>query len=145
MPWLAMAGLVTVPIEANAAQYNGPDIRTGAFVGARFQMPLGRRSIAKPRAALAIAPTFSRSSSHGEIQTSIGEGAALNLGSRPTVTLMGVRADKALGINRSGRVNSENKLGVSSGGWVAIGVGALVLTGGLVFLQVRDAAEDNSD
>ena len=142
---LAIASLALLPIEANAAQYAGSEVRTGTFVGARFKMPLGGRSVFRPRAALAIAPTISSTSEDGDVRTSIGEGVALNLGTRPTLTLMGVRADQALGIGQSGRADAEGQLAVSSGGWVAIGVGALVLTGGLVFLHIRDVARDNSD
>ena len=145
MPWLVIAGLVTVPIEAKAAQFDGSDVRTGTFVGARFRIPLGGRSVARPCASLAVAPTLSRLSSNGEIHTSIGEGAALNLGAKPTLTLMGIRADEALGIGPSGQPDAKTKLGVSSGGWVAIGVGTVALVGGIAFLYVREVAEENSD
>jgi hypothetical protein len=144
---LAIASLLSLPMEAQAAQYEFSDTRTGGFFGARFQVRLGGPSTSSPRAALTIAPTLSRTSIHGEIRSSIGEGIALNLGprARPTLTLAGIRADKALGLQRDRDIDSGKKLGISNGGWVAIGVGVVALAGGIYFLHVLDEAKDNSD
>ena len=141
---LAGAGLFLAPVEAAAAQYEAVDARPGAFVGARFQIAFGGERATKPRAALTIAPTLTRRSDGAEVRTSIGEGFALNIGRRPTLTLAGVRADQALGIAPSKDVDAEHKLGVSTGGWIAIGVGVIAVAGGLYFLHLMDVAEDNS-
>ena len=91
LPGLLLASLVTIPLEANAAQFESADVRTGTFVGARFKMRLGGRSPSRPTASLAIAPTLSRTLTNGEVRTSISESATLSLGARPTISLMGIR------------------------------------------------------
>ena len=145
MPWLLLAGLVTVPLEANGAQYDNADVRTGAFVGARFKISLGGRAAPRPIATLSFAPTLSRSLANGEVRTSIGEGVALSLGTRPTITLMGIRADEALGFRSSRQVDGDRTLGLSKGGWVAVGVGAAVIGAAIVGFSVHDEARDNTD
>jgi hypothetical protein len=94
---------------------------------------------------LAIAPTLSGGTGGRSSQIAIGEGIAFNLGSKPTLTLAGIRADQALGISPSGETDAKRKLGLSSGGWVAVGVGAAVLVGGVFFLHLVDEAEDNTE
>jgi hypothetical protein len=133
---LATAGLLLVPVEAIAAQYQAADVRPGTFVGARFQIAFGGKQASKPRAALAIAPTLTSISDRGGVRTSIGEGIALNFGRKPTLTLAGVRADQALGITPSKDADAKHKLAVSTGGWIAIGVGTVAVAGGLYFLHL---------
>jgi hypothetical protein len=144
---LASLSLFAVPLQANAAQYQNGDVRMGAFVGARFQIQLGGRESSRPRAALTLAPTLNRTSGNGINRTIIGEGVALNFGpgSRPALTLAGVRADTALALHRNGNVDSEKRLGISSGGWVAIGLGVVAIGGGLYFLHLVDEANDHSE
>lgn len=134
--------------EAHAADWqNQAEIRTGAFVGARLKLSLGDRHDAKPHAQLALAPSRSSISSAGFIRTRIGEGAAFDLqpGSKPSLMIAGLRADSALGLRSQGQAHPGRKLGVSSGGWVAIGVGVVVLAGGLYFLHLVDEADKASD
>jgi hypothetical protein len=142
---VAAASLLTVPAEAHAVQNDRIDVRPGAFVGARFQFSLGGRSASKPRAALAIAPTASRISNGAIVQTRIGEGIALNFGGRPTMTLAGERADRALGFHSAKEVDADRRMGISTGGWIAIGLGAVAVGGGLYFLHLVDEAEENSE
>ncbi len=142
---LATAGLLLVPVEAPAAQYDVADVRPGTFVGARFHIAFGGEHASKPRAALAIAPTLSSISDGAGVRTSIGEGVALNFGRKPTLTLAGVRADQALGLTPSKDADAKHKLGVSTGGWIALGIGAVAVAGGLYFVHLVDVAEDNSD
>jgi len=142
MLWLAGATLLLTPVQAAAAQFESANTRTGAFVGARFQMSLGGKARSKPRAALTIAPTLSRLSSQGELRTTIGEGMAFNFESRPKLTLAGVPADQALGLRSTEGVDAKHKLGLSKGGWIVIGVGVVAIAGGIYFLhEVRE----NSD
>jgi hypothetical protein len=140
---LATAGLLLVPVEATAAQYQATNVRPGTFVGARLQIAFGGKQASKPRAALAIAPTLTSISDGASVRTSIGEGIALNFGRKPTLTLAGVRADQALGLTPSKDVDARHKLGVSTGGWIAIGVGVVAVAGGLYFLHLMDVAEEN--
>jgi hypothetical protein len=142
---LATAGLLLAPVEATAAQYEVTDVRPGTFAGARFQIAFGGKQASKPRVALAIAPTMTRISDGAGVHTSIGEGVALNFGRKPTLTLAGMRADQAFGLAPSKEVNAEHKLSVSTGGWIAIGIGAVAVAGGLYFVHLMDVAKDNSD
>jgi hypothetical protein len=136
-----MATLLASPAYAANWQEQAAYVRPGAFVGAQFKVPLGDRSGAKPRAELAFAPTQSRISGGGMVRTRIGEGLALSLAprSKPSVTLAGSRADLALGLTPRGQTKADHKLGLSTGGVVAIGVGVAVL-GFLAFaLYVRES------
>lgn len=125
---VTLATLMMTPVQAADWQSPAVEVRPGAFVGAKVELSLGGKSAARPRAALALAPTINRISSGGVARTSIGEGLALNFGpkSRPTLTLAGVRADTALGLRPDGDVNADRELGISTGGWVAIGAGTLL-------------------
>ena len=135
------AGLVTAPVQA--ADWS--DVRHGTFVGARLS--IGGKTGRRPSAALTVAPTQNRISSNGMTAMRIGEGIALNLtsGSRPTLTLAGVRADRALGLREAADDNVKGKLGISTGGWIAIGVGVVALAGGAYVFHVLEEADENSD
>lgn len=137
----AVAGLLATP--ASAAEWN--DVRPGTFVGAR--LTVGGHNGARPTAALTIAPTQTRTGYDGFTATKIGEGIAFKLspGAKPTLTLAGVRADRALGLHRNGNVDSDKRLGVSTGGWIAIGAGVIALAGGIYVLHLVKEAEENSD
>jgi len=135
------AGLFSTPLQAADWSVAQP----GTFIGAR--LTIGGRTGGRPSAALTIAPTQHRISNSGMASMRIGEGIALNLTPRahPTVTLAGVRADRALGLSKSRDVDSNRKLGVSTGGWVAIGVGVAAVAGGAYFLHLVKEADENSD
>jgi hypothetical protein len=139
------ASFLLAPVEVAAAQYEAIDVRPGTFAGARFQIAFGGKQASKPRVALAIAPTMTRISDGAGVRTSIGEGIALNFGRKPTLTLAGVRADQALGLTPSNDADAKHKLGVSTGGWIAIGVGVVAVAGGLYFAHLVYKAEHNPD
>ena len=138
---MIVAGLLAAP--AQAAEWT--DARPGTFVGAR--LTIGGHAGGRPRAALTIAPTQTQTSHDGFTSMKIGEGIALNLtpGAKPTLTLAGIRADTALGLHRNGNVDSDKKLGVSTGAWIAIGVGVAALVGGIYVVHVLKEADENSD
>ena len=138
------AAILAMPSHA-AHWQEAAGIRPGAFVGARMHMSLGGKEPAGPRAYLAIAPSQTRISGDGIVRTRIGEGLALNVGRKPTLTVAGVPAASALGLQRQGEVDAKKKLGVSTAGWVAIGVGVAVLIGGLYFVHLVREADENSD
>jgi hypothetical protein len=139
------ASLLAAPVEAATENYTA-DIRPGTFVGARLRLPLGERAKARPRAELAIAPTQSRISNAGLVRTRIGEGIALDFASRkPSLTVAGVRADLALGMERGGQSDFERKMGISQAGWIAIGVGVVALAAGAYVLHLAYEADKNSD
>jgi len=134
------AAVIAGPVHAGPWQDQGAQVRPGVFVGAQFKMSFGGRARSQPHAQLALAPTRSTFSNSGRATTRIGEGLALDFTSnaKPTLTLAGMRADTALG-------DRERKLGISSTGWVAIGLGVVAVAGGLYFLHLLDEAEKNSE
>jgi hypothetical protein len=68
------------------------------------------------------------------IRTSIGKGLALQFSGRGTaLSVAGVRADRAFRSRGSNGADPEHKLGLATGAWVAIGVGAAVGLGVLLF------------
>jgi len=143
---IVTGALIAAPLTSAGSQ-SMAIARPGAFVGARFQLPMGGEKSRGPRATLAIAPTQSRISSDGMIRTRIGEGLALNFGTKsgPTITLAGVRADRAFESQSARQLDATKKLGVSTGGWVAIGVGVAVLTGGIYFAHLVNEVAKGTD
>lgn len=112
---------------ADAAEWN--DVRTGTFVGAR--LTIGGKTAGRPVASLTIAPTQNRISGKGIVSTSVGEGLALSFGrhQKPMLTLAGIRADRALRLNDDDDGNGKH--GLSTGAWIAIGLGVAVGAGAL--------------
>jgi hypothetical protein len=142
----ALALAATALIASPAQGEDWASVRPGTFVGAR--LTIGGKNGGEPVAALTIAPTHSRISRDGLTSTRIGEGLALNFTARhkPTLTLGGIRADTALGMKSSAGLDSERRLGVSTGAWVAIGVGAAVLGGAAAFyFTVTDCADHEDE
>ena len=138
-----LASLVATPIQATGWENQAADVRPGAFLGARVQLPFGGKVPARPRAALAIAPTLSRISDDGMIDTRIGEGLALTFESqsKPALTVAGVGADTAL----KDRLGDRRRSGISTGGWIAIGVGTVLVAGAIGAALFIDAVNDNSE
>ena len=141
------AGLLAAPAQAAEWRDQAAGIQPGVFVGAKLRMSLGGRTASKPRAAFAIAPAQGRISSDGIVNTNIGEGIALNLtaGSKPTLTLAGIRADRALGLKSGPASAYGGKLGMSDGAKIALGVGAALLIGAGVFYAVVTDCADHED
>jgi hypothetical protein len=114
--------------------------RRGAFAGARIRVPLGETK-EKAHAGLALTTTLH---STRTAQTRFAPGVEL-----------GVAGDETLRLSLAGKPVSQlvpggqgpdgDKKGVSTLGWVGIGVGALVVVGlgGLLWLNERlDCDED---
>ena len=137
-------GLFATPVQA--ADWS--DVQPGTFVGAR--LTIGGRAGARPSAALTIAPTQNRISNGGMTSMRIGEGIAFNLkpGAKPTLTLAGVRADRALGLKWHGSSDTDEDGGISTGGVVAIAFGtAAIIAGGLYLAadHIADCDEGECD
>jgi hypothetical protein len=127
-----MAGLACIS-SATQAQVRSDEVvgrSTGVFVGAQFRVPLNGKAKAKPRATLGISPAFSRATMHGT-RTAIGDGLGLSFtpGAKPNLTLGAARADRALGLTRRSGPGAHNKQGISTLGWVGIGVGTALVAG----------------
>jgi hypothetical protein len=142
-----VAILLAAPAEAANWQDASSDTRPGAFLGARLKLPLGQQAAAKPRAELAFAPTQSRISSSGLVRTRIGEGLAFGFAphSKPTLTVAGMRADAALGLGRSGQAKTDRKMGLGTGGWIAVGVGTVLIVGVIGLALWADHVSDCED
>jgi opacity protein-like surface antigen len=129
--FIAAAALLAAPAQAHDWADQTTGRHTGAFVGAQLHVGFRGKTIERPRATLGIAPTFSRMSTHAGVHTSIGEGLALSFGakSKPELTFGGVRADRALGFTSENGRAADGKQGVSTAGWIGIGVGTLLVIG----------------
>jgi hypothetical protein len=120
-------------------------VRPGAFAGARFVTSFGRHH--SSRGQISLAPTHSHISGNGSVKTLVGEGLAVNFSvkSKPSLTLAGARADVLLGLNQRGSVDGDKKLGMSTGGWVAVGLVTAALVGYVAFAAYVSEKEKGAD
>jgi hypothetical protein len=132
MTALVAAQLMVAAQPAMAAEL--PDERAatsqrhGAFAGARLRVPLGGETGEKARAGLAVAPLLQSRGADGRVVTRFGDGVELGFSGQDKVGLSfnGTRLSQY----RAGRAGPDGKkLGVSTIGWVAIGVGAAIVIG----------------
>ena len=132
MKKLLIAALVTGQVLGAAApafaQAYSPvrDTETGTFSGLRVRIPFGGGAREPVRAGLAFAPTTRTDHQDGRVRTRIGEGLEFGMvGRQPLqVSLAGTPVNRLV---QGGTGPDGRKLGVSTLGWVAIGVGAAVL------------------
>jgi hypothetical protein len=138
----AAAALLGYPAHAAGWQNGAQEIRTGGFVGARLRLPLGISTPARPQAAIMLSLTQSRRSISGRSMTLIGEGLALDFAGRtPRLTLAGMPADVALGLRPHRDAEARRKLGISKGGWIAIGA-VSILGAALVVAKLTCVGRD---
>lgn len=102
--------------------------RTGAFAGFRLRLPLDGEAGRQPiRAGLTVAPTFQTESRSGEVRTRFGEGLELGIsGDRPVRLSFAGTPVSRLAQGPAGP--DGQRAGVSTIGWVAIGVGVVAVT-----------------
>ena len=121
------AGQVAVTAQpAMAAELGGEAhavaARQGAFAGARVRIALDGSGARKTEAGLGIAPIVQGRQADGSMSTRFGEGMELRLtgAAKPQLALGG----RPLAQLTGGRTGPDGrKMGVSTLGWVAIGVG----------------------
>ena len=102
--------------------------RQGAFAGARVRVALGGGKANKVRAGLAIAPLVQGRSNSGEMRTRFGEGLDLGIAGRdrkPSLSIAGTPVSQ-IASGKAGPTGA--KAGVSTIGWVAIGVGVVLVS-----------------
>lgn len=122
----AAAALLSVPAQAADLPGYPGEAQAGAFAGVRLRLAIGSTVVTPPQAALTIAPTQYHRAGDGRASRRFGEGVALDFaGRRPALMLAGVPADVALGLRAEGGVDSKERLGISTLGWVAIGAVAV--------------------
>jgi hypothetical protein len=101
--------------------------RQGAFAGARLRVPLDGARAGKAQAGLTVAPILQARQADGSVRTRFGEGVELRLSgtTRPQLAFGG----RTLAQLTQGRTGPDGrKLGISTIGWVAIGVGVAAVT-----------------
>jgi hypothetical protein len=140
-----LAGLVAAQMTvaahpaAAARLEEGTSVQTGTFAGARIRLSLGgKQQDRKFRAGLAVAPTLRSQTIFGETRMQVGEGLELSFtGKRPLAVSLAGRPVSSLlpGAGKPG----DDKLELSTGGKVAIGVGAaLVVAAGAGYLVMAN-------
>ncbi len=140
-----LAGLVAAQMivaaqpAAAASLGQGTSVQTGTFAGARIRLSLGgKQQDQRFRAGLTVAPTLRSQATLGETRMRIGEGPELGFaGGRPlTLSLAGQPVSRLLpGGNKS---EDDQRLGISTGGYVAIGVGVILVAGGVGYLAMAN-------
>ena len=104
--------------------------RQGAFAGARLRIPLDGSRAGKAQAGLTVAPIVQGRQADGSIRTRFGEGVEFRLtgmpGEKGPQMAIGGRSLAQLTEGRTGP--DGRKMGVSTIGWVAIGVGVAAVT-----------------
>lgn len=126
-----LAGQLTVAarpvMAAELTDERAPQM--GAFAGVRLRMALdGETDQRRLRAGLALAPTMQSRGADGEIRTRIGDGLELgfNGDERVRLSLAGTPVSRLA----QGEAGPDGRrAGVSTLGWVAIGVGGVLVTG----------------
>lgn len=116
----AVPPAIAAPLEDHPSL---TDQRRGAFIGARLRIPLdGARDERRLRAGLTLAPTVRTRNADGAGRLRFGEGLELGVAGREPVrlSLAGRPIDRMAGPD-------GERLGVSTLGWIAIGVGASVV------------------
>ena len=134
---LLVAGQLTLAAQPALAGgfESGERTRIGMFGGVQVRLPLGGSRAEAPRASLGIGPVVHNQDINGVGRTRIGPGLELRLGpdGPAELSLAGTRLDR-LGLAPGGQTPDGRKAGVSTLGWIGIGVGAVVvLTGGFYY------------
>ena len=146
---VAAQSIVAAPPAAAAAFEEMATVQTGTFAGARMRISLGgRQHDRKLRAGLTIAPMVRSQTISGEARTRVGEGLELGFaGERSLAFSLGGRPVGRL-LSGGRKSEDDKRLGISTGGYVAIGAGVIVLAAGAVVLGVvishSDDAPDDS-
>jgi hypothetical protein len=146
MKSLTMAALVAAQLSFAAQPAFAADLgdergtvsaRQGAFAGARLRIPLDGAKARKAQAGLTVAPIVQGRRADGSIRTRFGEGMELRLSgdAKPQLALAG-RPLSQIVEGRSGP--DGRKAGISTIGWVAIGVGVAALTVFVLFESCKN-------
>jgi hypothetical protein len=129
---LAIASLIATQLVATpvaAAELQGDRssgvTATGSFAGARVRLPLGGSAARERlRAGLVMAPTLHSEQAGGRVATRFGEGLEFGFGPARRGVALSLAGRPLTG---EGRDLPGTRAGVSTLGWVAIGVGAVAL------------------
>jgi hypothetical protein len=111
--------------------------QVSAFAGARLRVPLGGGR-EKPKAGLALTSTL-RSGATGEVR--FAKGVELGFAGEDAKLRLSLAGKPVAQLAQGGRAPEGRKQGVSTIGWVAIGVGFVALV--LVALVAACSADDD--
>jgi hypothetical protein len=137
----AALSLVAQPLAAaELPRESGIAVERGTFVGARFRIPLGR-SDEKAHAGLALTAT-QRAPGRAELRFAKGLELGYAGDARLRLSLHGQPVSRLV----PGKAGPEGrKLGVSTLGWVGIGVGVVVLSVAGVYVLCGTGVVCNTD
>jgi hypothetical protein len=140
-PAVAALSLVAQPVAAaELPREAGTQTERGTFVGARFRIPLGR-SNEKAHAGLALTAT-QRAPGRAELRFARGLELGYAGDDKLRLSLHGQTVSRLV----PGQAAPEGRrMGVSPVGWVAIGVGVVVLTLGGLYVLCGTGAVCNTD
>ena len=133
---IAAAAQPAAAAELNRDSGNMPN-QVSAFAGARLRVPLGGRN-QKPQAGLALTSTL-RGGATGEIR--FAKGAELGFSGDDSKLRLSLAGTPVARLAQGGQGPQGRKQGVSTIGWVAIGVGFVALV--LVALVAACSADDD--
>ncbi len=144
---LLIAALLAAQVGPLAAPGHAADLvadpqkretRLGAFAGARLRIALGDEQRSRVRAGIAVAPALHRMEG-GAARLRIGEGLEYGIADRRPASVS-VANYRISDMQRSPEGRRQN---VSTLGWVAIGVGVIVVAGvGVLGWLVHEASEN---
>lgn len=128
---LLVAGQLAAAAQpALAAEFDATEqTRVGMFGGMQVRLPLGgEERTRRPSIAIGIAPTTRSQRIEGAGRTRIGQGLALDFAARrPELRLAGTQLNR-LSLTPSGRAPDGQRVGISTLGWVGIGLGVVVVS-----------------
>jgi hypothetical protein len=137
---------VSTAVPASAAELtDGRTQQAGAFAGFRLRLALDGDARRRPlRAGLAVAPTIHSQSLRGETRTRIGEGLELGIvGDGPVrVSLAGTPVSRLVQGPAQG---DGRRVRASTGEWIAIGAGAVVVVLGVAYLGFMEWIDCDAD
>lgn len=120
-----ISGQLCMGAASASAQSYSPvrEAETGTFGGVRLRIPFGGANREPVRAGIAFAPTTRTDHQDGRVRTRIGEGLEFGMVGREPIqfSLAGTPVNRLV---QGGRGPEGQRLGVSTIGWIAIGVGA---------------------
>jgi hypothetical protein len=144
MKKLLIAALLAAQLTPAAAAEFAPTRETdaGAFAGVRLRVSLdGAAGERRVSAGLTVAPALRTRDNGGEVRTRIGEGIELGVASNEPVRLS-IAGTPVSRLTSRGDAPQGRRAGVSTLGWVAIGVGAVLVVGLTAgYLWIDDALD----
>jgi hypothetical protein len=127
---LVAAQIAAVAQPASAAELPGESSlggqQRGTFAGARLRIPLGAEGASRVRAGLTVAPVVRDRQSDGSLRTRFGSGLELGFAGSDRIQ-MSFAGTPLSRFAQGGSGPAGRKAGVSTLGWVGIGVATVAV------------------